>query len=486
MKQLTCELCGSTNFVKQDGMFVCQDCGTKYTVEEARKMMGAEGPAPAAKDTRMIENFLSMAKNALDAGNNAEAESYSNKIIEVDPTNYEAWFIKGKAVGWQSTLGNQRIGETINAFSLALDNCPEEKHDELAQECKTEIEKLHKALLMVRMKNFMNNPNDNDIQGLTNDVTNILTNTGNFLIKAGVLANAFGKEFGTIISNAVINNYNEKIHKKYLGDDNRPGDYAFKRFISETDICIKALDLAATLLGDDDTDDLELYEWRALTYRAMATYDELARDACSWSYNFTSYGKSYYKNLTLTSSAIALRNQQIKEYKEKQAKWEGKKKAKEQAIKEEKERVAREEARKRFEEYWAEHAEEKAALEAEQAELPEKIAALNASRDEQVKALRKELAEIPGKAEIEALDARIAKLTEEKAGLGIFKGKEKKALQEQIDQLGEEKQSIESRMAAKKKELEGKINLTIADFKRKISPLQSRLNEISDELSKDR
>lgn len=487
MKQLTCELCGSTDFVKQDGMFVCQGCGTKYSVEEARKMMGAEGPAPApAKDTRMIENFLSMAKNALDAGNNAEAENYSNKIIEMDPTAYEAWFIKGKAAGWQSTLGNQRIGETINAFSIALDNCPEDKHGELAEKCKNEIENLHKALLSLRMENFMNHPNDNDIEGLTNDVTNILTNTGNFLVKTGVTANAFGKEFGSIIMNTVIGEFSETVHKEYLGDENRPDDYDFKCFISETDICIKALNLAAILLGDDDTDDLELYEWRALVNNAMAKYNELVRDACSWDYNFTEWGKSYYKNLTLTSSATALRNQNIKEYRDKAAMWEKKKAAKEKAIKDEQERVAREEARKRFEAYWAEHAEEKAALEAEQAALPDKIAALTASRDEQVTAIRKEIAAIPGKTEIEVLDARIAKLTEEKSHLGIFKGKEKKALQEQIDQLTDEKKSIESRMAAKKKELEGNINSIIADFKGKISPLKSRLDEIHSELTKAR
>lgn len=39
MKQLTCELCGSTDLVKNDGVFVCQSCGTKYSVEEAKKMM---------------------------------------------------------------------------------------------------------------------------------------------------------------------------------------------------------------------------------------------------------------------------------------------------------------------------------------------------------------------------------------------------------------------------------------------------------------
>ena len=39
MKQLICEMCGSTDLLKQDGVFVCQSCGTKYSVEEAKKMM---------------------------------------------------------------------------------------------------------------------------------------------------------------------------------------------------------------------------------------------------------------------------------------------------------------------------------------------------------------------------------------------------------------------------------------------------------------
>ena len=39
MKQLTCEMCGSTDLVKQDGVFVCQTCGCKYSVEEAKKMI---------------------------------------------------------------------------------------------------------------------------------------------------------------------------------------------------------------------------------------------------------------------------------------------------------------------------------------------------------------------------------------------------------------------------------------------------------------
>lgn len=43
----TCELCGGTEFVKSDGMFVCQGCGTKYSPEEAQQLMKEEAPESA-------------------------------------------------------------------------------------------------------------------------------------------------------------------------------------------------------------------------------------------------------------------------------------------------------------------------------------------------------------------------------------------------------------------------------------------------------
>ena len=39
MKAMVCEMCSSNDLVKQDGMFVCQHCGTQYSVEEAKKLM---------------------------------------------------------------------------------------------------------------------------------------------------------------------------------------------------------------------------------------------------------------------------------------------------------------------------------------------------------------------------------------------------------------------------------------------------------------
>ena len=39
MKAMTCEMCGSNEFVKEDGLFVCQSCGIKYSLEDAKRMM---------------------------------------------------------------------------------------------------------------------------------------------------------------------------------------------------------------------------------------------------------------------------------------------------------------------------------------------------------------------------------------------------------------------------------------------------------------
>ena len=55
MKKLTCEMCNSVDLIKKDGLYVCQYCGTKYTVEEAKKMMTKN-----AQSTTMLIIITSM------------------------------------------------------------------------------------------------------------------------------------------------------------------------------------------------------------------------------------------------------------------------------------------------------------------------------------------------------------------------------------------------------------------------------------------
>ncbi|MDE5740834.1 MAG: hypothetical protein K2H90_00125, partial [Oscillospiraceae bacterium] len=43
MKALICEMCGGRDLVKQDGLYVCQNCGCKYSTEEAKKLFEITG-----------------------------------------------------------------------------------------------------------------------------------------------------------------------------------------------------------------------------------------------------------------------------------------------------------------------------------------------------------------------------------------------------------------------------------------------------------
>lgn len=132
MKKLTCEMCGGTDLIKQDGMWVCQTCGCKYSVEEAKKMMiegtvDVSGSTVKIDNAANVENYFKMAESAIQSGNAKEAESYCNKIIEIEPRNYQAWFIKGQAAGRESNVSNVRIKETLNCFFNAIDYAPEDE-----------------------------------------------------------------------------------------------------------------------------------------------------------------------------------------------------------------------------------------------------------------------------------------------------------------------------------------------------------------------
>ena len=122
MKQLKCELCGGTNLVKQDGMFVCQDCQTKYTVEEAKKMMldsgDSEDPIAVEVDTsKELQNLYVLARRAREDGNSEKAEEYYNQILMKDASSWEAYFY---TTYFQSM--NCKIGE-IKSAAIRICNC---------------------------------------------------------------------------------------------------------------------------------------------------------------------------------------------------------------------------------------------------------------------------------------------------------------------------------------------------------------------------
>lgn len=64
---IQCEICGSTNLLKENGVFVCQSCGLRYSVEEIRRMMGTPPSAPTPSPAPAPQpNAAAEEKNALE------------------------------------------------------------------------------------------------------------------------------------------------------------------------------------------------------------------------------------------------------------------------------------------------------------------------------------------------------------------------------------------------------------------------------------
>lgn len=102
MKALVCEMCGSTDLVKQDGVFVCQSCGTKYSVEEAKKLMSntpvyvegkveVTGEVKIDKSEDLAKQYI-VARRVKETGNYELAYKIYEEILVKDPNNWEPHF----------------------------------------------------------------------------------------------------------------------------------------------------------------------------------------------------------------------------------------------------------------------------------------------------------------------------------------------------------------------------------------------------------
>ena len=89
MKALVCEMCGSNDLVKQEGVFVCQSCGCKYSVEEAKKLMIEVSGSVSieaqveVKGIAQVETMLENLEEVLEEGM-AVPLSGGKRMVDVD------------------------------------------------------------------------------------------------------------------------------------------------------------------------------------------------------------------------------------------------------------------------------------------------------------------------------------------------------------------------------------------------------------------
>ncbi len=124
MKRIVCEMCGSNKLIKRGGIFECQYCGCQYTLEEARKLL-VEGTVKVDESDK-VANWMKMADSAFNNSSWSEAYGYYCKVLEVYPDEWRSIYRKALSLGWQSSVGNIHINETLggvtDAYRILVDS----------------------------------------------------------------------------------------------------------------------------------------------------------------------------------------------------------------------------------------------------------------------------------------------------------------------------------------------------------------------------
>jgi len=120
----TCPNCSGEirlDSTKESGF--CLHCGRSVTLEKAVA-------ASKINIQQLAENYQILVNQAFKVENYAEAEVYANKILELNPGNYQAWLDKGRAAGHLSTSQRMRykeaVGCLLNAYTFATETQKEE------------------------------------------------------------------------------------------------------------------------------------------------------------------------------------------------------------------------------------------------------------------------------------------------------------------------------------------------------------------------
>ena len=227
MKKLTCEMCGGTDLIKDGGVFVCQTCGCKYSVEEAKKMM-VEGTVSVEgtvniDNSAFVKKYLENARRAKEKEDWEETEKYYNLVEQNDPENFEAIFYSayGKA---KSSLVVNDIYKRQSIFNV-LNNClcsVFEKYDSGdAEEEKEIIANIALDVRRMLMAEFVYTEWKNGYGVVTrtnqNDTYQLFVNLANTFHKV-ITAIIQNKEDRPYLHQVLIDLYNLLVQLDYVSD----------------------------------------------------------------------------------------------------------------------------------------------------------------------------------------------------------------------------------------------------------------------------
>ena len=474
MKRLSCELCGSNDLVKENGLFVCQYCGVKYTVEDMKKMM-VEGTV-VIDTTKEQENLTTMLEVALAAKNYDEIYVNSSKLLEKNPDKWEGWYYKALSAGYKTNKDEYKFDESVALFKKAFD---------VANGDTSAITTIRKAVIEVikysssfyeelLMERPIDKAIDSNINAFLKDAYLFLE----FARKNSILSYAQTYELENSLFEDIFNAY---VNAKELSD-NKFGKERKDRTDDKYDCWLDEMyyivNTMAILISVFPILPECVEPWLKFLQSTIKNVTHL----CS----YEQQNGEWVESLKPTKDFIKNRNNV----------WEKLNSARNEYIERGKERVDLFK-KGRFEEYWAEHQEDKADLLAKKDELEKKLKPYEKAIAELDGAIGKQQALLKKEPEV---NEQIIKLQKETTDLrrqikqcSIFDVKNRKALKEELNkqeqQLNAQLHFELTKMNNYNKTIQSKIDELEKNKKGLIDgckPIKDEIKKILKELTKER
>jgi hypothetical protein len=115
---MICEMCGSNNIAKEQGEYVCRNCGCKYSPEEARKLLIEIDKPVEVKGVSTVENDLIRGNQCLDVQEWEAALSIFTSAIAKAATCFQAWYGCLRAMSKDFYAYQPITGDTSRGISL--------------------------------------------------------------------------------------------------------------------------------------------------------------------------------------------------------------------------------------------------------------------------------------------------------------------------------------------------------------------------------
>lgn len=114
MQAIKCEICGGSDIIKQDGLFVCRYCGTKYSADEIRSLLGTV----RIDKSDETNNYLTLARRYFREASYDKSAEYYELVLRNDPDNLEAIFYNPFCAAMKSTP--ETLQYSVPRFSQSL------------------------------------------------------------------------------------------------------------------------------------------------------------------------------------------------------------------------------------------------------------------------------------------------------------------------------------------------------------------------------